>query len=150
MAKHRVAHARGLCGFRMEYVDHLEHRTNVDSQEAARDRLLKAERSSRFMEATGLQPVSTKKFDSFSRVLAEMPDRGHDSDWFDPVSGSYVCLDEPHAAAVKGRETKCAHWLESNGLKMVVPNRRASTTLAIASRTWLTQTAPSRSVLQTH
>lgn len=121
VAKHLVGHARGLYGFRMEYIDHLEHRTNVDSQESARDLLLKAERSLRFMEATGLQPVSTKRFDSISRVLTEMPDRDHDSDWFDPVSGSYVCLDEPYAAAVKGREAKRAHWLESNDLKMVVP-----------------------------
>ncbi|MCC3264181.1 hypothetical protein LLE87_39075, partial [Paenibacillus polymyxa] len=68
---------------------------DLDSQEAARDRLLKAERSLRFMEATGLQPVSTKKFASISRVLTEMPERDHDSDWFDPVSGTYVCLDEP-------------------------------------------------------
>lgn len=150
VAKHLVSHARGLYGFRMEYIDHLEHRTNVDSQEAARDRLLKAERSLRFMEATGLQPVSTKKFASISRVLTEMPERDHDSDWFDPVSGTYVCLDEPYAAAVKGMEAKRAHWLESNGLKWWCPSGRASTTPANAFRTWLARTAPCCSVLQTH
>ncbi|MBQ2647313.1 MAG: DUF5623 domain-containing protein [Achromobacter sp.] len=121
VAKHRVGHARGLYGFRMEYVDHLEHRTNVDNQEAARDLLLKAERSLRFMEATGLQPVSTKKFDAIASVLNGMPGRDHNSDWFDPVSGSYVCLDEPYAAEVKRMEAKRAHWLQSNGFKMVVP-----------------------------
>ncbi|EMR4172147.1 DUF5623 domain-containing protein, partial [Pseudomonas aeruginosa] len=121
VAKHRVGHARGLYGFRMEYVDHLEHRTNVDNQEAARDLLLKAERSLRFMEATGLQPVSTKKFDAIASVLNGMPGRDHNSDWFDPVSGSYVCLDEPYAAEVKRMEAKRAHWLQSNGCKMVVP-----------------------------
>lgn len=121
VAKHRVGHARELYGFRMEYVDHLEHRTNVDNQEAARDLLLKAERSLRFMEATGLQPVSTKKFDAIASVLNGMPGRDHNSDWFDPVSGSYVCLDEPYAAEVKRMEAKRAHWLQSNGCKMVVP-----------------------------
>jgi len=119
--KHRVGRARGLRGFRMEYVDHLEHRTNLDSQEAARDRLLMAARSLRFMEATGLQPVSTKKYDAISRQLTEIPGRDHDSDWFDPESGSYVCLDEPYAAAVEGMEAKRFHWLERNGLEMVVP-----------------------------
>ncbi len=121
VAKHRVGQARGLYGFRMEYDDHLEHRTNLESQEEARRRLLTAVRSLRFMEATGLQPVSTKKYDAISVALTRMPGRDHDSDWFDPVSGSYVCLDEPYAAAVKDRGAERAHWLASNGLKMVAP-----------------------------
>lgn len=36
VAKHQVRLTRGLSGFRTEYVDHLEHLTNLPSSEAAR------------------------------------------------------------------------------------------------------------------
>ncbi|MCC3262497.1 hypothetical protein LLE87_30475, partial [Paenibacillus polymyxa] len=92
---------RGLYGFRMEYVDHLEHRTNVEGQDEARSRLLGAARALRFMEATGLQPVTTKQFQHLAQMLEQLPGGDHDSDWFDPVTGGYVCLDEPYADAIK-------------------------------------------------
>lgn len=121
VAKHRVSHGRGLHGFRMEYEDHLEHQTNVEGQSTARGLLLKAARSLRFMEATGLQPVSTKKYDEISLQLTKMPGKDHASDWFDPATEGYVCLDEPYAAAIKRRLSEREGWLESNGLKMICP-----------------------------
>jgi hypothetical protein len=120
--KHRVGRARGLHGFRMEYEDHLEHRTNVEGQAEARRRLLAAARSLRFMEATGLQPVSTRKYDAISQILTTLPGRDHDSDWFDPDTEAYVCLDEPYARAVGGKSAECAQWLQSRSLHMVVPD----------------------------
>ena len=42
IAKHRVADARSLEGFRMEYGDHLEHLTTAVAQDDARERLLAA------------------------------------------------------------------------------------------------------------
>jgi hypothetical protein len=123
VAKHRVGRARGLHGFRMEYEDHLEHRTNVEGQAEARRRLLAAARSLRFMEATGLQPVSTRKYDAISQILTTLPGRDHDSDWFDPDTEAYVCLDEPYARAVGGKSAECAQWLQSRSLlHMVVPD----------------------------
>lgn len=121
VAKHRVNHGRGLHGFRMEYEDHLEYRTNVEGQETARERLLSAVRSLRFMEATGLQPVTTKRYDAIAQVLTELPGRDHMSDWFDPATESYVCLDEPYATAIENREAERERWLERNGLKMIAP-----------------------------
>lgn len=121
VAKHRVGYGRGLYGFRMEYVDHLEHRTNVEGQDEARSRLLGAARALRFMEATGLQPVTTKQFQHLAQMLEQLPGGDHDSDWFDPVTGGYVCLDEPYADAIKSVAATRAQWLKRNGLKMVAP-----------------------------
>ncbi|QIM50238.1 DUF5623 domain-containing protein [Pusillimonas sp. DMV24BSW_D] len=121
VAKHRVGRGRGLHGFRMEYEDHLEYRTNVDGQNVARERLLSAVRSLRFMEATGLQPVSTKRYDAIEQALTKLPGRDHMSDWFVPATESYVCLDEPYARAIENRTAERERWLERNGLKMIMP-----------------------------
>ncbi|MPS81771.1 MAG: hypothetical protein E2591_27250 [Achromobacter sp.] len=121
VAKHRVGHGRGLYGFRMEYEDHLEYRTNVEGQGTARNRLLAAWRSLRFMEATGLQPVSTKKYDAISRALAELPGCDHPSDWFDPATDGYVYLDEPYARENENRAAERERWLALNGMKSITP-----------------------------
>ncbi len=61
----------------MEYADHLEHLTTAVSQDDARERLLSAVRSLRFMEATGLQPVTTQKMRDLLRPLDDLPGRDH-------------------------------------------------------------------------
>lgn len=121
VAKHRLGRGRGLYGFRMEYEDHVEHRTNVEGQAEARKRLLAAARSLRFMEATGLQPVSTRKYDEISLLMTSLPGNDHLSDWFDPETGSYVCLDEPYVDSIRRRSAEREHWLERNGLVMLAP-----------------------------
>ncbi|MBH1429857.1 DUF5623 domain-containing protein [Stenotrophomonas maltophilia] len=122
VAKHRVAYGRGVSGFRMEYEDHLEHRTNVIGQEAARKALLTATRSLRFMEATGLQPVTTQKGRDLLRPLEKLPGRDHQSLWFDPVTEGYVFLDEPYAPALESVAAERQRWLERNDLHMVAPD----------------------------
>ncbi|ADP20012.1 MULTISPECIES: hypothetical protein [Achromobacter] len=119
--KHRAPHARGLFGFRMEYEDHLEHRLNVDAQDKARQLLLGAARSLRFMEATGLQPVTTRKYQKLQRLMTRLPGRDHDSDWFDPVSASYVCLNEPDDP-IRVSSPERDQWLAQNGLSCVAPD----------------------------
>lgn len=121
VAKHRVGYGRGLHGFRMEYEDHLEHRTNVEGQSNARKLLLNAARSLRFMEATGLQPVSTARYNRISQKLDTMPGKDHMSDWFDPISEEYVCLDEPYRTATNSDLSKREHWLERHDLRMIAP-----------------------------
>lgn len=121
VAKHRVDRGRGLHGFQMEYEDHLEYRTNVEGKNEARERLLSAVRSLRFMEATGLQPVSTKRYDAIAQVLTGLPGHDHMSHWFDPATESYVCLDEPYASVIENRLAERERWLEHNGLKMITP-----------------------------
>lgn len=116
VAKHRVAGARGLGGFRMEYADHLEHRTNIVGQDEARGALLEAARSLRFMEATGLQPVTTQAMREKGRELSRLPARDHTSLWFDPASGSVVMLDEPYRESEAGRRQERLQWLDANGI----------------------------------
>lgn len=122
IAKHRVAYGRGVAGFRMEYEDHLEHRTNVIGQEAARKALLTATRSLRFMEATGLQPVSTQKIRDLLRPLERLPGRDHQSLWFDPETEGCVFLDEPYAPALESAAAERQRWLERNDLHTVAPD----------------------------
>ncbi|HEY2345705.1 MAG TPA: hypothetical protein VGH80_07465 [Xanthomonadaceae bacterium] len=122
VAKHRVSYGRGLLGFRMEYEDHLEHLTNVQGQDMARQKLLTAARGLRFMEATGLQPVSTQKYRDLMRKLEELPGRDHESQWFDPETEGYVFLDEPYAPSIESHAAERLRWLEQNDLQMVAPD----------------------------
>lgn len=122
VAKHRIPHGRGLHGFRMEYEDHLEHLTDVQGQDEARQALLAAVRSLRFMEATGLQPVSTQRYHELTGKLQSMPGRDHESEWFDPESEGYIFLDEPYASPLQYHSPERAQWLERNGLQMIAPD----------------------------
>lgn len=121
IAKHRVADARSLVGFRVEYADHLEHLTAAVSQDDARERLLSAVRSLRFMEATGLQPVTTQKMRDRLRPLDELPGRDHTSRWFDPTTDEVLMLDEPYSQAIKDRLAQRRHWLTVRGLHVESP-----------------------------
>lgn len=121
VTKHRVSRARGLSGFRMEYADHLEHLTNIQGQDRARDVLVSAARSLHFMEATGLQPVSTNRYASLQSTMTHLPGNDHLSHWFDPATAVYVCLDEPYRPAVMGLIPGRQRWLEQTGLQMVTP-----------------------------
>lgn len=101
VTKQRVGKARGLGTFVMEYDDHLEMHYLADSQQRARELLLLAERALRFMEVTGLQPVSLQVHRQRLRSLDNLPGHDHTSDWFDATSGAVAMLDEPYPAALK-------------------------------------------------
>lgn len=121
VAKNRVDRARGLRGFRMEYEDHLEHQTDVVGRDEARKALLAAARSLRFMEATGLQPVSLQKHRNMMRELDRLPGRDHVSQWFDPSTDSCILLDEPYARAIGGKADERQRWLEANNWVEAAP-----------------------------
>lgn len=121
VAKHRVSHGRGLHGFRMEYEDHLEHLTNAQGVEKAREVLLTAARSLRFMEATNLQPVSSQRYRDILRPIEKMPGRDHYSQWFDPNTERCIFLDEPYAEALKTLEADRRRWADRHGMHMVEP-----------------------------
>ncbi|NHQ86832.1 DUF5623 domain-containing protein [Iodobacter sp. HSC-16F04] len=122
VAKHRVAYCRGLHGFRMEYNDHLEHRLDVIGQDAARDLLLTAARGLRFIEATGLQPVTTQKQRDRLSLITNIPGRDHQSQWFDPLTGSSLVLDEPYAPALRNVAGERQGWLGYNNLLEKAPD----------------------------
>ena len=121
IAKHRVADARSLEGFRMEYADHLEHLTTAVTQDDARKRLLGAVRSLRFMEATGLQPATTQKMRDLLRPLDDLPGRDHTSRWFDPATDEVLMLDEPYSRAIENRRDQRRKWLAVRGLHVESP-----------------------------
>lgn len=121
VAKNRVGRARGLQGFRMEYADHLEHLTNVDSQAEARDLLMKAVRGLRFMEVTGLQPAMTQAYRAMAHDLGRMPGRDHESGWFDPSTAGFVLLDEPYAEKLRSHDPSRTYWLARHGFFSVSP-----------------------------
>ena len=121
VAKHRVSRARGLAGFRVEYEDHLEHLTNEEGRDEARKTLLTAARSLRFMEATGLQPVSTQRYRDLLQSARETPGRDHISQWFDPATGGCLLLNEPYAARHEHSSAERLDWLERHGLQIVAP-----------------------------
>lgn len=100
VTKQRVGKTRGLGTFVMEYDDHLEMHYLVDSQQRARELLLLAERTLRFMEVTGLQPVSHQAHRQRLQALENLPGHDHTSNWFDPTSGAVAMLDEPYPAAL--------------------------------------------------
>ncbi|HET7329911.1 DUF5623 domain-containing protein [Dyella sp.] len=122
VAKHRVSAARGLYGFRMEYADHLEHLTNLPSIEKARETLVGAARSLRFMEATGLQPVTTQQQTRAMQVVEGLPGDDHTSEWFDPMSGSWLLVDEPYEQAIAHRLDERRAWLVKRGLHSQSPS----------------------------
>lgn len=121
IAKHRVSEARGLEPFRMEYADHLEHLTNVSGQDGAHRRLLAAARSLRFMEVTGLQPVTIQAMREQANALRELPGRDHTSAWFDPATNAVLLLDEPYRASVVRQAQERAGWAATNGNRLLAP-----------------------------
>lgn len=122
VAKHRVSAGRGLGWFRMEYADHLEHRTNLNSIENAREKLLEAVRSLRFMEATGLQPATTMQHREAMRTLDGFPGKDHASEWFDPASGGWIFLDEPYERSISGHRDERLAWLKRRDMHMLIPS----------------------------
>lgn len=119
ISKHRIRRARGLVSFVMEYDDHLEMRQLADSQDRAKKLLLLAERALRFMEATGLQPVTHQAQRDRLRPLSDIPGHDHTSTWFDPTSGAVAMLDEPYPDALEAHTTKRAIHLMGVGFSEV-------------------------------
>lgn len=121
IAKHRVHLARGLEQFRQEYIDHLERITDVASCADAHHVLLAAQRSLRFMDATGLQPASTQSLHDIARKLRDVPHRDHTSDWCNPGSEAVVVLDEPYSRSVLDWHEARAQWARANDVGLVSP-----------------------------
>jgi hypothetical protein len=116
VARHQVSAARNLGWFRLESADHLERQTDVDSQELARNQILAAARTLRFMAATGLRPTTTKKQDRPMGIFRNLPGRDHMSNWFDNDTGVWVHLDEPYQHVDPEQRRK---WAMNNGIQLI-------------------------------
>jgi len=120
LKRHQVEAARNLVRFRMEFEDHLELASDQRTQEEARERLMRAGQTLRFIASTGLVPATTR---SMRRALDidAMPGRDHVSRWVDPVTGEPVCLDEPYERSVASRYQERDSWLVRHGLHEFKP-----------------------------
>lgn len=120
ITRHQVERARNLAGFRMEYDDHLEMRSDASSQALARKQLEAALRTLRFMVATSLLPSTTRRQYESMQQVNELPGRDHLSYWIDPTTGDWLVLDEPYDH-VTGRIAERHQWSQAQGLHIAAP-----------------------------
>lgn len=103
----------GLGGSRLVATDHLVSDRLSQSQESARDHICKSVRGIRFMEHTGLRPLKGHE-EIFHDITRELPDRDHDTDWYDPLNGQLILIDEPYKHApdqmLRDRWARAHHW----------------------------------------
>lgn len=117
LKRHQIHRARNLEGYFLASEDHLEMRSNLHSQEAARDFLHRAARSLQFIEATGLRPAANRLQRKPMDQLDDLPNVDHGSRWISPA-GDWLFLDEPYSPSL----TERAAWLANRGLHGAWPN----------------------------
>lgn len=112
-SKSELKKARGLWG-RLVAPDHIVHDTVAQSQKFARGEICKAARTLQFMEATGLRPSDDYRGQyPNGDHKNKLPDSDHSTDWYDPVSGQFIMIDEPYSPAVVSE--KRAAWAMKHG-----------------------------------
>ncbi|EIU3494369.1 DUF5623 domain-containing protein [Pseudomonas aeruginosa] len=116
LKRHQIHRARNLESFFLESEDHLEMRSNLDSQDRARELLQRAALTLQFIEATGLRPATNQLQRESMEQMDQMPNRDHVSRWISP-HGDWLFLDEPYSHAKLKHETAARQaWLSAKGL----------------------------------
>lgn len=122
LSKHQCGFAQNLQGFFAEYSDHLEMRGNADSQSRARELLTRAALALQFVEATGLQPATTKVQRKAMAKAEELPSSDHVSRWLCADTGNWLMLDEPYDHVTKPIEqVQREAWVAANSLNWAKP-----------------------------
>ncbi|MFJ4392470.1 DUF5623 domain-containing protein [Pseudomonas soli] len=123
LSKRHCSYAQGLKVFFVESPDHLEMRSNADSQARAQELLKRAALSLQFLEATGLIPATTKAQYAVTEAATELPSSDHISRWICPKTGGWLMLDEPydHVAQPVEHERRDA-WVRANGFQWAKPS----------------------------
>ncbi|NTX92257.1 MULTISPECIES: hypothetical protein [unclassified Pseudomonas] len=103
LQKNQIGRTRNLHGFFLESDDHLEMRSDNESQTWAREQLYKAALTLQFIEATGLRPVTNQRQRNAMEHMHALPNNDHDSEWVNS-SGDWIYLDEPYEHAKKQPE----------------------------------------------
>ncbi|MBT2298216.1 DUF5623 domain-containing protein [Pseudomonas fluorescens] len=123
LSKHQCDYAQGLKAFFVECSDHLEMRSNADSQARAQELLMRAALSLQFIEATGLRPATTKAQIAAAKAATELPSADHVSRWICSETGSWLMLDEPYDHVSKPAEHERRNaWVQTNGLVWAKPS----------------------------
>lgn len=123
LSKRHCSYAQGLKAFFVESSDHLEMRSNADSQERAQELLKRAALSLQFLEATRLIPATTKAQYAAVEAATELPSSDHISKWICPKTGGWLMLDEPydHVTQPVEHERRDA-WVRANGFQWAKPS----------------------------
>ncbi|WP_409264906.1 DUF5623 domain-containing protein [Pseudomonas sp. KCJK9000] len=123
LSKRQCSYAQGLKGFFVECSDHLEMKSNADSQARARELLRRAALSLQFMEATGLGPASTKAQVAVVEPATDLPSSDHISRWICSETGSWLMLDEPYDHVTKAEEQERRDaWVQGKGFVWAKPS----------------------------
>ena len=109
VTKKELKNANGLGWFRLASPDHLVNDHISNSQREAREKICKAVRVFRFIEATGLKPSRDFEAAYPNRDHKNaLPKTDHSTDWYDPDTGQFILIDEPYLDAVVDGER--AEW----------------------------------------
>lgn len=120
VSRYQLGHARHLAGFRLESMDHVERRTDVDSQDCARTELRREARTLQFMATSGLRPATTRRerWPLLSK-FEDLPGGDHYSLWFSIHERRWVYMDEPYEKpSLAGRLA----WAEQHSMRMIRPS----------------------------
>lgn len=99
--KSELKRSNGLGWFRLASPDHFVNDHVSHSQEEARNKICKAVRVLRFIEATGLKPSSDYEAAYPNRDYNnKLPKTDHSTDWYDPETGQFILIDEPYPGRV--------------------------------------------------
>lgn len=103
--KNELKYSNGLAGFRLASPDHFVSDVVIHSKQAAVEKICKAVRTLRFMEATGLKP-SQDIFAAYPEKDPKnrLPKTDHATDWYDPKTGQFILIDEPYPNSVFNAE----------------------------------------------
>lgn len=110
-SKHEFKYAANIGQLRLASPDHFVDDRVADSQSQSRERICKAVRTLRFIEAAGLKP--NRKYEQFypdGNFQNKPPQLDHSSNWYDPATGQAVLVDEPYLPAVVDGDR--AEWAE--------------------------------------
>ncbi len=120
VSRHQLDHARHLAGFRLESIDHVERKMDVDSQDSARSELRRAARTLQFMAATGVRPATTRRerWPTLSK-FERLPGGDHYSLWLSARGRCWVYMDEPYEKAELGERLP---WARQRGMHMIRPS----------------------------
>lgn len=122
LSRYQCGFTQNLQGFFFEYSDHVEMRSNADSQARAKELLTRAALVLQFLEAARIRPATTKPQRKAMEHAEQLPDCDHVSRWICEGSGEWLMLDEPYDHVARQSETQVRDaWVRSCGLHWAKP-----------------------------
>jgi len=111
--KSEFKRSNGLSWFRLASPDHFLNDRISHSQNEAVNKICKAVRVLRFIEATGLKPNKDDKAACPKRDYKnKLPSADHSTVWYDPEAGQSILIDEPYLDPVVDGER--AEWAKKH------------------------------------